>query len=497
MKAAIYTRISVHDEDVDKTQNQEAACRKHAAQKGYVVSAVYCDDGISASTFKHRPAYSRMMADAQAGKFDVLVASAEDRLSRQPKEKLMLLAACEEGNVLWDTVRDGAIDPASDEAELFSYFRGWTARKEQRVKADNQRKANVALVAKGMPLMSARPFGFKGDKIQHEDAEAAEIKWAYAQILSGSSIYSVLKSFNERGIKTSRGNMWTRVSLLRLLARTSNAAIVPDNVVAQWLPIVSKDDFEAANAILAVAHTAQRPQRWLLAGIAQCGVCGQPMASSAASWKGQRHTVYLCSSKRNPGGDNRRHCSIRTDDLDPLVIANIVSVFLLGSANVIAAPELADISELHKRLSEIRQALADLVSLIGLPGFNKANTAKRGAELSAEEKDIESDLELLRRNNARVAMLIESRKALFAGDRVSIKDASLLKIALKARFESLPLEQQRVLVRSLLTVIVHPYVRKGNPRSIDRVEFISALDADEDIQHEDIEDLEPSELLLK
>jgi site-specific DNA recombinase len=469
-RAAIYTRISVHDEDVDKTANQEADCRKYAASKGYKVVSVFTDDGLSASTFKLRPAYSQMLCDAQASKFDVLVAVAEDRLSRQPMEKLQLLAACAEGNVLWDTVRDGLVNPASDEAEFFSYFRGWTARKEQRDKSARQKAANSAVLAQGLPLMSARPFGFEGNKIQHRESEAKEVRWAYGQILAGATIHSVLKSFNERGVMSSRGNLWTRVSLLRLLARKANAAIVADGVQAQWLPIISKDDFEACNAILSSrSHTDFRQPRWLLAGIAVCGVCGATMASGATGADRHRHTVYVCSSKRNPGNDSRRHSSIRTDDLDPFVVAEIIRCFMYLPTEVTEAPEMADMARLHTRLNQIRLGLKDLVGLVGSPGFNKSLTTKRAAELAEEESAVVGQLELLRRNNARIAMLLEAQKSLFTGPKVSIEDASKLKIALKERFESLPLEQQRILVKSLLTITVHPYKRKGNPKSVARV----------------------------
>ena len=145
-RAAIYTRISVLNEAIDKTANQEDACRKFAAAKNYEVTAVYCDDGISATNFKARPAYLRVLADAVDSKFDCIIAVAEDRLSREPMEKLQLLAACGEGSVTIDTIRDGFVNPADDEAELFSYFRGWSARKEQRVKSARQKAANAALV---------------------------------------------------------------------------------------------------------------------------------------------------------------------------------------------------------------------------------------------------------------------------------------------------------------------------------------------------------------
>jgi hypothetical protein len=72
-------------------------------------------------------------------------------------------------------------------------------------------------------------------------------------------------------------------------------------------------------------------------------------------------------------------------------------------------------------------------------------------------------------------MLLDAQKSLWTGARVSIEDASKLKVELKDRFLSLPLEQQRTLVKSLLTVIVHPYKRKGSPKSIDRVEILSEV----------------------
>jgi site-specific DNA recombinase len=88
--AAIYCRISETDDKVDKVDIQERSCRAHAKKHGYSVAQVYVDDGISGYSGKRRPDFQQMLTDVDSGKFDVIVATFEDRLSRQPREKLVL-----------------------------------------------------------------------------------------------------------------------------------------------------------------------------------------------------------------------------------------------------------------------------------------------------------------------------------------------------------------------------------------------------------------------
>ncbi len=42
-------------------------CEKLAAEKGFIVGEVYCDNDRSAYNGKLRPAYERMLADLEAG----------------------------------------------------------------------------------------------------------------------------------------------------------------------------------------------------------------------------------------------------------------------------------------------------------------------------------------------------------------------------------------------------------------------------------------------
>lgn len=519
LRAAIYCRISQQDVRVDKVQNQEKDCRDFADRCGYVVveDALYADDGISAYKQRDRPGYDEMLSDAEMGKFDVIVATAEDRFSRNPKASLLLAAACAEGGVMWHTLKDGWVDPSSDEGEFQVYFRGWSARKEGRDKGFRISNTNNRLRNGGLPIVGVRPFGFEVNRIDHREDEAELIREAYAHILSGGKLYGLVKSWNDRGIQTSlakdRAAMrlagklvpfdvrnekliadgmepqtepsgWSYQSLGQLLKRPRNAAIVEQgrdpqtrkpvltDIKARWEPIVSREDWELVCAILndpARKIVASREPRWLCAGLARCGACGEVMRSGLGSDRKGSFSVYRCGSRVIPSEDNKkmRHATVKTADLDGLVVQHIAKAFLYGAPMAMPSrrAEFEELAALQARLREVRQGLLDNSALVGTPGFKVATARRRGAELSAEEEELEEQIEYHATRSAHAAMLVESRTALFLGAKVRGKSGKRVSPAkavqvleeLAARFESLPLAQQRTLVRSMLEITVNPW----------------------------------------
>lgn len=519
LRAAVYCRISQQDVRVDKVLNQEKDCRDFAARCGYVVveDAVFADDGISAYKKRDRPGYDEMLSDAEAGKFDVIVATAEDRFNRNPKASLLLAGACAEGGVMWHTLKDGWVDPSSDEGEFQAYFRGWSARKEQRDKAFRISNKNNRLRDDGLPIVGVRPFGFEVNRIDHREDEAELVREAYQHILSGGKLYPLVKSWNDRGIQTSlakdRAAMrsagkpvpfdvrnakliedgkqpkrepsgWSYQSLGQLLKRPRNAAIVEQGrdpqtrkpvltgIEARWQPIVSRDDWELVCAILndpARKIVASREPRWLCAGLATCGGCGGVMRSGRGSDRKGSFTIYRCGTKMIPSEDSKktRHASVKTDDLDELVVQHIATAFLHGAPQAMPSrrAEFEELAAMQARLREVRQGLLDNSALVGTPGFKVATAKRRGAELAAEEEALEEQIEYHAARSAHAAMLVESRTALFLGEnlkgksgkRVSLAKAVQVRDELSDRFRSLPLAQQRTLVRSMLQITVNPW----------------------------------------
>ena len=80
MRAAIYLRVSTSDQTVE---NQRRELEAAAEARGWVVTAVYADEGISGSKGRdRRPQLDAMLKDAVRRRFDVVMVWAVDRLGR-------------------------------------------------------------------------------------------------------------------------------------------------------------------------------------------------------------------------------------------------------------------------------------------------------------------------------------------------------------------------------------------------------------------------------
>jgi len=108
LSAAIYARYSSDNQSEASIEDQVRVCRRYAALQGFTVVARYEDAAISgASTL--RPGYQKLLEDARKGAFDIVLAEALDRLSRDLADVATLHKHLSyQGTRLW-TVAEGEI----------------------------------------------------------------------------------------------------------------------------------------------------------------------------------------------------------------------------------------------------------------------------------------------------------------------------------------------------------------------------------------------------
>ena len=89
MKAAIYCRLSEEDrnkqcetDDSGSIRNQKAMLMQYAAGQGWEIYHIYSDDDYTGSD-RRRPEFNRLLADAKAHKFDIVLCKTQSRFTRE------------------------------------------------------------------------------------------------------------------------------------------------------------------------------------------------------------------------------------------------------------------------------------------------------------------------------------------------------------------------------------------------------------------------------
>ncbi len=305
-QVAVYVRIS-DDPELKRlgVRRQEDDCRNLAKRLGISALQVYEDNDLSAFKESNRPSYERMLADIEAGLVTRVITWHHDRLYRHPKDLERLVAVCDEHNVSVETVRAGLIDMSNPSGRMVARILGAVSRQEVEHKADRVRAKHLQLATDGLDAGGFRSFGYADDRVTVQANEAALIKEAAARVLRGASVRSVCKDWNTRGIRTSKGGLWTPSNLKRVLVSArisgrreirhldSGKRVMIGRIVAkhkQNAPIITVDESDRLRAQL--GDPARRKNhtlgRTLLSGIAVCGLCGAPMMAAGVVGKQRR-----------------------------------------------------------------------------------------------------------------------------------------------------------------------------------------------------------------
>src|SRR6516225_11445043 len=184
-RAALYVRVST---DAQTLENQIRELRQVAGRRGWDVVEVYSDAGISGAKGRNgRPGLDSMLKDASRRKFDIVMASAIDRLGRSLSDLLDTIRHLEACGVDW-YLNQQAIDTTTPLGKLVFQVTGAFAEFErtmirQRIKAGLKRA-----VAQGVKL--GRP------KI-----DSATERKVRNQLAKGVGILKVARSLGTGGVK--------------------------------------------------------------------------------------------------------------------------------------------------------------------------------------------------------------------------------------------------------------------------------------------------------
>jgi hypothetical protein len=449
---------------------QREDCLALCADKGWHATVEYCDNDRSASNGKPRPRYQQMLKDIKAGRISAVVVYHQDRLHRDVRELLTFAEVAIEHDLKLATVT-GDIDLATDDGEFMATIGAAVARKETRRKSARQKRAGKQRAEKGgVPWWPSRPFGFDADPdpltgkwittvsevdpvtgtvVKRQSAmrlhpqEAKLLRKAYRDFNAGSTLYAIAARWNKAGVKSPRGNTsWTgtRVRCLLLLGRNAGLREYDGEVVGRgsWPAIVKEETWRKAHRLLTDAPAGPyRGRKWLLSGIALCGVCGHPVTSRTSA-RGKRQYACIASGcfKINRDGEK----------VDAVIIETVVRRLAKPDAvELLLADEPEEDAETQR---EQRRALEDGLARLGKDFATAPATFRQSALAEIQEKLDAIDDRLQDQGKVNVYEGV-----------IGAKDV-------RKAFDRLDLGRQRTIVDALMTITINT-VGKGTARVFD------------------------------
>lgn len=493
-RAVIYARLSQdRTGEADNVNDQIEAGRRIATEKGWRVVEVYSDNNRPASDPKRkpRPEFCRMLEDAQQGDFDVVICRTADRLFRHSSDLQQLVDVFEPRGIFIHQEWSGFPLQMNDaQGLMMARMLAAMGTFELALKSKRQAATTRRLVAEGKPRKNVNSFGFNPDMTPHP-VEAELVLQAYKHVASGKSLGSLVRTWNEAGIKTRRGGDWGYQSMRALLLRLSNAGIrqatVDGQVIeageASWAALVPRDLFAVVGSILndssRIKHRGETARKHLLSGLIHCTRCGSRMrAGSVVTRAGKKHEIYQC-----PGQKMSCRMSIDKETIERKVLAHVGHRVASPSGDMLAltSEAKADISGRHARVKELRSEI-ETVHLSGVSLSEKLRLIEeREAEISQLERQVANAV----RREGLAGLLAQVQPA----TSVRFDEVVAAGKAVQAQFRSLDLNQQKQIIRSLCRVEVRPHpegVRPTKATAADRI-TITPLNLVTELPQEEVE----------
>lgn len=352
MKAAVYCRLSEEDRDkADRSDdsgsilNQKAMLTQYAEARGWEIYEIYSDDDYAGSDRK-RPAFNRLLADAEAGRFDIVLCKTQSRFTRELElvEKY-IHGLFPQWGIRFVSIVDNA-DTDNRGNKKSRQINGLVNEWYLEDMSENIRSVLTSRRKRGLHIGAFALYGYEKDPERKGhlivDEEAASVvrevfrlfasgcgKTAIARILNGRGIpnpteYKRRKGLRFKGADSVTGGLWRYAAVSAMLTNEMYIGNMVQGKYASasyktkinrpvpredWLrvegthePIIDRDLWDRVQALIRErAKPFAGGRIGLFAGKVRCGSCHASMRSS-------RHAAV----KKDGTPDGKRYLQCET-----------------------------------------------------------------------------------------------------------------------------------------------------------------------------------------
>lgn len=444
MRVALYARYSSDNQRDASITDQLRMCRLRAEKEGWTVVEEYTDHSISGASMIQRPGIQALVMDSTRGRFDMVLAEALDRISRDQEDIAGIYKRMRYADVRMFTLSEGEI------SELHVGLKGTMNALFLKDLADKTRRGLRGRVEDGksggglcygydvVKKFDDRGEAVRGDRTINE-TEAGIVRRIFNDYLAGKSSRAIAMALNREGVSGPQGSAWgpstihgnpkrgtgilnnemyigklvwnrlryikdpdtgRRVSRLNpgsewVVQEVPELRIIADEI---WVAVKERQNrlaYEPATEKPTNFLNDRRRPKHLFAGLVKCGCCGGGYSMISKDLLG-------CSTARNKGTcDNR--LNIRRDALEASILNGLRKHLLepelfkefcaefTREVNRLRIERGADLEGWRRELERVDKELDKIVDAI-MQGFPLSKLKDKSEKLEARKIELTEKL---------------------------------------------------------------------------------------------------------
>ncbi len=440
LRVTYYARVSSEsDEQLNSLGNQisyyEDYIRKNSA---WTFVAGYIDEGISGISTRHRENFNRMIDDAEAGQFDLIITKEISRFARNTLDSIQYTRQLLHAGVGVFFQNDN-INTFDEDSELRLSIMSSIAQDELRKLSSRVKFGHQQAIKQNVVLGNSRIFGYiKNDgRLIIDEEQAGMVRELFERYATDEySMKQIEKLFWDKGYRNLNGKKLAHSTMANMIANPKYKGYYVGNKVKvvdmftkkqKFLPpeewvmfkdetgeivpaIVSEELWEQANAVLRRRSEDVKNRQGicnhanLLTGKLFCTHCGTPYyRRDSVDRQGNKNSKWVCSGKINNGKESCDSIPIYEKELLPILF-EVFRDTKDASASMMEEYErmyrsMTSDGSVEKKIESVQASIAlslkkksKLLELVALDSITaddfKSMTAQCNADIKASEEEL-------------------------------------------------------------------------------------------------------------
>ena len=232
LRVGIYVRVST--DNVQQTTSYELQKKYYedfvVRHPHWTLIEIYADEGISGTSLKRRDAFNQMIADAKAGKLDMIITKNVSRFARNITDCIGIVRDLAElRNPVGVFFESECIFSLNDDSQMALSFQATMAEEESHTRSRSMETSLRMRLDNGLPL-TPKLLGYTHDgdgNLIINPEEAPTVKLIFFMYLFGYSTKQIANVLNKLDRKSYLGNVnWSSGGVVQILRNERHCGYV-------------------------------------------------------------------------------------------------------------------------------------------------------------------------------------------------------------------------------------------------------------------------------